>query len=166
MYWNVVHKKNTNVDKTDSALFDLSAWVLFYLPVLGKDMTKFSPPIIFRKENLTKFLAFSQQIRWIYKRHFAMSPKWDSICTILDDISTCFSHSIIVWSIKYVYAIFYLDHYSDVILSTMASQITSLTIVCSTVYSGVDQRNIKAPCHWPLCGEFTADRWIPRTKGQ
>ena len=26
--------------------------------------------------------------------------------------------------------------------------------------------NIKAPRHWPLCGEFTGDRWIPRTKGQ
>ena len=30
--------------------------------------------------------------------------------------------------------------YSDVIMSTMASQITSLTIVYSTVYSGADQR--------------------------
>ena len=26
--------------------------------------------------------------------------------------------------------------------------------------------NIKAPRHWPLWGEFTGDRWIPRTKGQ
>ena len=26
--------------------------------------------------------------------------------------------------------------------------------------------NIKAPRHWPLCGDFTGDRWIPRTKGQ
>ena len=26
--------------------------------------------------------------------------------------------------------------------------------------------NIKAPRHWPLCVEFTGDRWIPRTKGQ
>ena len=25
------------------------------------------------------------------------------------------------------------------------------------------KENIKAPRHWPLCGEFTADRWIPRT---
>ena len=24
----------------------------------------------------------------------------------------------------------------------------------------------KAPRHWPSCGEFTGDRWIPRTKGQ
>ena len=32
------------------------------------------------------------------------------------------------------------EHYNDVIMSAMASQITSLTIVCSTVYSGADQR--------------------------
>ena len=31
-------------------------------------------------------------------------------------------------------------HYSDVIMDTMASQITSLTIVYSTVYSGTDHR--------------------------
>ena len=28
------------------------------------------------------------------------------------------------------------------------------------------KESIKAPRHWPLRGEFTADRWIPRTKGQ
>ena len=31
-------------------------------------------------------------------------------------------------------------HYGDVMMSTMASQITSLTIVCSTVYSGANPR--------------------------
>ena len=31
-------------------------------------------------------------------------------------------------------------HYTDVIMSTMASQITGLTIVCSTFYSCADQR--------------------------
>ena len=25
---------------------------------------------------------------------------------------------------------------------------------------------IKAPRHWPLCGEFTGDQWIPHTNGQ
>ena len=25
---------------------------------------------------------------------------------------------------------------------------------------------IKVPRHWPLCAEFTGDRWIPHTKGQ
>ena len=41
-------------------------------------------------------------------------------------------------------------HYNDVILSAMASQITSLTIVYSTVYSGADQRNIRVPRYWPF----------------
>ena len=57
----------------------------------------------------------------------------------------------ILWSVILVF------HYNDVIMSSMASQITSLTIVYPMVYSGVDQRNIKAPRHWPLCGEFTGD---------
>ena len=35
-------------------------------------------------------------------------------------------------------------HYCDVILSAMAFQITSLTIVYSTVYSGADQINHKS----------------------
>ena len=32
------------------------------------------------------------------------------------------------------------SHYGDVMIGTMASQITSLTIVYTTVYSGADQR--------------------------
>ena len=28
------------------------------------------------------------------------------------------------------------------------------------------KENSKAPRHWPLCGEFTMDRWIPHTNGQ
>ena len=51
------------------------------------------------------------------------------------------------------------SHYNDVIMTTMACQITSLTIIYSA-------ENIKAPRHWPLCWEFNGDRWIPRTKGQ
>ena len=39
---------------------------------------------------------------------------------------------------------FALVHYNDVIMSMMASQITSLTIVYSTVYSGADQRKHKS----------------------
>ena len=33
-------------------------------------------------------------------------------------------------------------------------------------YSGQIKENIKAPRHWPLCGEFTGHRWISRTKRQ
>ena len=42
----------------------------------------------------------------------------------------------------------------------------SLTVVYSTVIQAQIKENIKAPRHWPLCGEFTCHRWIPRTKGQ
>ena len=73
-------------------------------------------------------------------------------------------------------------------MTTMASQITSLTIVYSTVYSGTDQRKhqsssslafvrrihrwpvndtnlfwtrlVQYVFDWPLWGEFTGDRWM------
>ena len=40
-------------------------------------------------------------------------------------------------------------------MAAMASQITSLTIVHSTVYSGADQK--KHSRHWPLCSPETAE---------
>ena len=52
-------------------------------------------------------------------------------------------------------------HHTDVIMTTMASQITSLAVVYSTAYSDADQWNIKAPRHWPLCGEFTGTGEFP-----
>ena len=52
-------------------------------------------------------------------------------------------------------------HYTDVIMTMMASQITSLTVVYSTVYQTQIKENIKAPRHWPLCGEFTGTGEFP-----
>ena len=43
----------------------------------------------------------------------------------------------------------------------MASQITSLTIVYSTIHSGADQRKHQSFASLAFC-----DRWIPRTNGQ
>ena len=57
-------------------------------------------------------------------------------------------------------------HYSDDIMSAMVSEITGVSIVCSAVCSGADQRNIKNPRHRPLRGESTGDQWIPLPKGQ
>ena len=51
-------------------------------------------------------------------------------------------------------------------MGAMVFLITSLETVNATVYSGADLENIKAPRHWPLCGEFTGDRWSPCTNGQ
>ena len=57
-----------------------------------------------------------------------------------------------------------LEHYNDVIMSMMASQITSLTIVYSIVYSGADQRKhqssaslafVGGPVNYPHKGTVT-----------
>ena len=62
-------------------------------------------------------------------------------------------------------------HYDDVIMTTMASQITSLTIVYSIVYSGADQRKhqssaplafvrgihggpVNSPHKWPVTRKY------------
>ena len=58
------------------------------------------------------------------------------------------------------------DHYMDVIMTTMGSQITSLTIVYSTVYSGADQRKHQSSASLAFVWGIHRDRWIPRTKGQ
>ena len=57
-------------------------------------------------------------------------------------------------------------HYDDVIMSAIASQITSLMLFTQPLIQAQIKENIKAPRNWPLWGEFTGDRWIPRTKGQ
>ena len=49
------------------------------------------------------------------------------------------------------------QHYNDVIMSAKASQITSLTIVYSTVYSGANQR--KPQCSASLAFVRGIDRW-------
>ena len=52
----------------------------------------------------------------------------------------------------------YQIHYSDVIMSTVVSQITSITIAYSTIYSGTDQRKHQSSASLAFV------RWIPRTK--
>ena len=59
-----------------------------------------------------------------------------------------------------------LFHYSDVIMDTVASQITSLAIVYSIVYSGADQRKHQSSGPLAFVRGIHRDRWIPRTKGQ
>ena len=58
-------------------------------------------------------------------------------------------------------------HYNDVIMSVKAFQITSLTIVYSTVYSSTDLRKRQSFASLSfLRGILYSVRWIPRTQGQ
>ena len=58
------------------------------------------------------------------------------------------------------------SHYSDIIMTTMASQITSLAVVYTTVYSDADQRKQRRSASLAFVWGIHRDRWIPRTKGQ
>ena len=51
--------------------------------------------------------------------------------------------------------------YSDVTMSAMASQITAILNICSTICPVRLKEIIKATRHWPLWGESPGDRWIP-----
>ena len=51
-------------------------------------------------------------------------------------------------------------------MTTIASQITSLTVVYSTVYSDADQRKHQSSASLAFVRGIHRDRWIPRTKGQ
>ena len=57
-------------------------------------------------------------------------------------------------------------HYSDVMMSAKASQITAVTIVYWTMCSYVDQRKHQSSASLALGRGITGHRWIPRTKGQ
>ena len=51
-------------------------------------------------------------------------------------------------------------------MSAMASQITGVSLFAEPFIQAQITDKIKVPRHWPLWGEFTDDRGIPRTKGQ
>ena len=63
-------------------------------------------------------------------------------------------------------AAIHVSHYDDVIMTTLASQITSLMVVYSTIYSDADQRKHQSSSSLAFVWGIHRDRWIPRTKGQ
>ena len=81
-----------------------------------------------------------------------------------NDQASCVARSSASMSLYLVYSCF--PHYSDVIMTTMASQITSLTVVYSTVYSDADQRKHQSSASLAFVWGIHRDRWIPHTKGQ
>ena len=58
------------------------------------------------------------------------------------------------------------DHYSDVIMITIASQITGVSIVYSADCSGADQRKHQSSASLAIVRETAGDWWILLTKGQ
>ena len=79
-----------------------------------------------------------------------------SLCSILFTENSTFVRMCLIEDLRA-----YFPHYSDVIMGATTSQIISLTIVYSTIYSGADQKFYqKTSKH-----RVTGDRWTPRTNG-
>ena len=61
----------------------------------------------------------------------------------------------------------YSCHYNDVIMgATTSLKSPALRLFTQPFIQMKIKENIKAPLHWPLCGELPGNRWIARTKGQ
>ena len=56
-----------------------------------------------------------------------------------------------------------LMHYCDVI---MGLESPASGLFTQSFIQGQFKENIKVPHHWPLCGEFIGDQWIPCTNHQ
>ena len=88
-----------------------------------------------------------------------LCSKWQTFCQ--NDIM-CFNILKLL-----TFTPFYITiHYTDVIMTTVASLITSLTVVYSTLYSDADQRKDQSSASLAFVWGIHRDRWIPRTKGQ
>ena len=72
----------------------------------------------------------------------------------------------VIITVKSTFRQQFVTHYNDVIMTTMESQITSLTVVYSTVYSDADQRKHQSSVSLAFVWGIHRSRWIPRTKGQ
>ena len=53
------------------------------------------------------------------------------------------------------------EHYIDVIMTTMTSQITRSTVFTQPFIQTQIKENIKTLRHWPLCGDFTGTGEFP-----
>ena len=95
-------------------------------------------------------VCWSQSFEWITFTHITI---W--LCTSLYIHTPSKTHCTETW-----------DNYTDVIMGAIASQITSLTIVYSTVYSDADQRKHQSSASLAFVWGIHRDRWIPRTNGQ
>ena len=135
------------------------AWMRNYIPLPNVDIITYKR--LHPDAGLTKFLLVKEDpvcreafgwllhFLWIFLQQFVHSSQWLSGIDHPHFHKTPYN-----WHKK---------HYSDVIMSTMTSKISSLTIVHSTVYSGADHRKHQnsaslASVRWAVSGEFPTQR--------
>ena len=116
-----------------------------YLIVIGRNVIVIiSRPILCDMTDLNYTATYCIAIivlRWISmgsRQILCNVIGWEYVATYFNYIATDFN--IRSWSMGRVLTQTANHHYDDIIMTAMASQITSLTSVYSTVYSGADQR--------------------------
>ena len=100
----------------------------------------------------SKHWAYTESSSWVHCKNWAYidgilpeGPYPPCLCMADRALLAGYPRHVILIIVVHLWGIYpssqlVTNHYNDVIMSTMASQITSLTIVYSTVYSAADQR--------------------------
>ena len=115
--------------------------------------------IVFNAQFWDAAAAELVETTWGWISNHTLSKEWDESIYPIPNFNSC--TTTIIYATAGYMAIGAWKHYIDAIMGAMASQITSLAIFYSTVYSGADQRKHQGPRHWPLCGEFTVTGEVP-----
>ena len=96
---------------------------------------------------------------WYFSKYFKTGAT-----VVLDVLSKCARQAYLSFSFIHIWI--YRMLYHDIIMGTIAFQITSLTVVYSIVYSDADQRKHQSSASLAFVWGIHRDRWIPRTKSQ
>ena len=108
-----------------------------------------------------------QSLFFIWKQHvFVRDLDYESITALWIGPQSCL-HPQTLWAWSNESANNYEKyHYSDVIMKRWRLKSPASRLFTQPFIQAQIKENIKAQRHWPLWGEFTGDRWIPRTKRQ
>ena len=144
---------------------EINEWVSFFMPHKIMDMISPCPNVrkYLRVEGYANIRGFIDENAW------EKIPSWTLVyASYVQYLGQIFQPCLplMTRSIHTERIVRQQSHYIDVIMTTMASQITSLAVVYSTVYSDADQRKHQIPASLAFVCGIHRDRWIPRTKGQ
>ena len=114
--------------------------------------------IIVQQHTTWVTLCFKSPVNWLFVHQLVRVNKEKYLSTVLLAICEWTGGAMIRKAFQCL-------QYIDVIMTTLASQITSLMLVNSTVYSDADQRKHQSSALLAFVWGIHRDRWIPRTKG-
>ena len=107
-------------------------WILLFWRLFTHTILPFAENTLLLFAHITMYIVF-------FIRSSTSLPPCFALYVVLILCNYCYG-VIDLWVLLLKGKKWYLNHYNDVIMGAIASQITSLTIVYPTVYSGADQR--------------------------